>query len=95
MVIVEFLGGLRRFGARHQFAHGATVRAILTQLEAARPVLFPDGERLNPDVVVLLNGRNIEFLSGLDTQLSALDPQLSAHDRLVVFLHGARGYPGG
>lgn len=95
MAIVQLLGGLRRFGPPRQVVAGSTVRAVLNQLEAARPLLFPDGVRLNPDVVVLVNGRNIEFLCGLDTQLSALDPQGSAQERVVIFLHGARGFPGG
>ncbi len=50
-------------------------------------MLFPDGQ-LHRDVEVLVNGRNIAFLAGLDTPLTA-------EDRVTVFVHGARGYPGG
>ena len=66
---------------------GATVAAVLAESSIQQALLFPDGQ-LNRDVEVLVNGRNIHFLGGLDTTLSA-------DDRVTVFLHGARGYPGG
>jgi molybdopterin converting factor small subunit len=50
-------------------------------------LLFPDG-RLNRDIEVLVNGRNIAFLAGLETPLAA-------DDRVTIFRHGARGFPGG
>lgn len=42
----------------------------------------------HPDLRVLVNGRNVHFLEGLETRLCDAD---------VVTLHpaGARGYPGG
>lgn len=87
MPVLKLLGGLRRFAAREQEVNGETVAAVLQQLTVPRPLLFPDG-RLNHDLEVLVNGRNIAFLAGLDTPLAAAD-------RVTVFLHGARGYPGG
>ena len=87
MPVLHLLGGLRRFGGRTQRVTGSTVAAVLAESPIPPGLLFPDGE-LNRDVEVLVNGRNIHFLGGLDTTLSA-------DDRVTVFLHGARGYPGG
>ncbi len=87
MPVIKLLGGLRRFAVGEQQVGGATVAAVLDQSPVPAPVLFPDGQ-LNRDIEVLVNGRNITFLAGLDTALGA-------DDRVTVFLHGARGYPGG
>jgi len=85
MPVLKLLGGLRRFGGGQQQVSGKTVRDVLGRLPAQ--VLFPEGG-LNRDLEVLVNGRNISFLAGLET---ALAPD----DRVTIFLHGARGYPGG
>jgi molybdopterin converting factor small subunit len=85
--VLRLLGGLRRFGGRTQAVSGETVGAVLAESPIPQTVLFPNGQ-LNRDVEVLVNGRNIAFLAGLDTRLSA-------DDRVTIFLHGARGYPGG
>jgi molybdopterin converting factor small subunit len=87
MPVLKILGGLRRYGAREQRVSGTSVDAVLREAPVPPAVLFPNGE-LNRDVEVLVNGRNIAFLSGLDTPLAP-------NDRVTVFLHGARGYPGG
>jgi len=87
MAVLKLLGGLRRYGAAESQVGATTVRAALSAGPLPQPLLFPDG-RLNRDVEVLVNGRNVAFLSGLDTPLAA-------DDRVTVFLHGARGYPGG
>jgi len=87
MPLLKLLGGLRRFGGGEQHVSGQTVRDVLDKLPVPAKVLFPDGG-LNRDLEVLVNGRNISFLAGLDT---ALAPD----DRVTLFLHGARGYPGG
>jgi len=87
MPMLTLLGGLRRFGSREQHVSGATVGDVLAAAPVPQHVLFP-GDELNRDIEVLVNGRNISFLAGLDTKLSA-------KDRVTVFLHGARGYPGG
>jgi molybdopterin converting factor small subunit len=39
-------------------------------------------------VEVLVNGRNVEFLAGLDTPLGP-------RDQVTVFCSGVRGFPGG
>ena len=80
------LGGLRRF-ARPAPATAECVRALLDDSMLPRDLLFPTGD-LNRDIEVLVNGRNIAFLDGMETPLSE-------DDRVTVFLHGARGYPGG
>jgi len=87
MAIVKLLAGLRRFGGREQRVDGATVRAALAATPVPTGLLFPGGE-LNGDIEVLVNGRNVAFLE-------RLQPRVADDDRVTVFLHGARGYPGG
>jgi molybdopterin converting factor small subunit len=87
MPVLKVLGGWRRFGVEERRVSGATVRAVLHESPVPAALLFPDGQ-LHRDVEVLVNGRNIAFLAGLDTPLSA-------DDRVTIFMHGARGYPGG
>jgi molybdopterin synthase sulfur carrier subunit len=85
--VLRLLSGLRRFGGGEQRVNGASVAVVLANCALPRTLLFPDGQ-LNRDIEVLVNGRNIAFLAGLETPLAA-------DDRVTVFLHGARGYPGG
>jgi molybdopterin converting factor small subunit len=85
--VLKLLAGLRRFGAREQSVNGTTVAAVLSESPVPRTLLFPEGQ-LNGDLEVLVNGRNIAFLAGLNTPLVE-------EDRVTIFLHGARGYPGG
>jgi molybdopterin converting factor small subunit len=87
MPLLKLLGGLRRFGAPERRVRGTTVRTVLHESALPPTLLFPDGH-LHHDVEVLVNGRNIAFLAGLDTRLAP-------DDRVTVFVHGARGYPGG
>jgi len=85
--MLRLLGGLRRFGGSERAVSGTTVAAVLDESPVPRALLFPGGQ-LNRDVEVLVNGRNVAFLAGFDTALTA-------DDRVTIFLHGARGYPGG
>jgi molybdopterin converting factor small subunit len=87
MPVLRLLGGMRRFGGKERHVRGGTVKDVLQQAPVPAGVLFPDG-RLNRDVEVLVNGRNVSFLAGLDTALAE-------DDRVTIFFHGARGYPGG
>lgn len=87
MPTLKLLGGLRRFATAPAPPSAASVRALLDESALPRELLFPEGD-LNRDIEVLVNGRNIAFLDGLDTSLTETD-------RVTVFLHGARGYPGG
>ena len=75
---------------------GATARSAV-QAEAASPesmarTLFADPSavprEMHIDLRVLVNGRSIAFLDGLDTRLRA-------DDAVTLHLSGARGYPGG
>ncbi len=52
-----------------------------------RDVIY-DSEGLHRDLRVLVNGRSIGLLDGLDTPLAE-------EDTVSVYLFGARGYPGG
>ena len=98
MAEVKLLGGLRsKVGAESLRVDADTVGELLDQLVErggqALTVLFyedPRGEPLVPhrDLRVLVNGRSIGFLQGLDTALEK-------RDRVTVHLTGARGYPGG
>ena len=51
-------------------ADTVAARAVLASCPVPRTLLFPDGQ-LNRDVEVLVNGRNVAFLAGLDTPLAA------------------------
>lgn len=57
----------------------ANVRELINQLcarfgkEMARQLLNAQGEPIHDDVYVLVNGRHIRQLQGLDTSLSATD----------------------
>lgn len=100
MAEVRFLGRVRALtGVSTKQVESATVREALIKLAQEygpklEELLFPEGGvegnniNLNTDVLVLVNGRNINFIGGLDT---ALDTK----DRVTLIFHGAKGYPGG
>ena len=78
-------------------AEACHVRELLDEIaerggEAMAHVLFADPSaaprETHIDLRVLVNGRNIVFLDGLDTRLGA-------DDTVTLHLSGARGYPGG
>ena len=93
MATVRFLGVVREAaGADEVHADAPTVADLLGMLAGRlgagfASVLFPGGE-LDPDVEILVNGRNIHFSGGLGTRLDA-------PDEVTLFRHGARGFPGG
>lgn len=93
MPVVTFLGELRRAAGRATVhLESASVVDLLIGLRGAvgpafTGLLFRNGV-LQPDVEVLINGRNIEFLKGLET---ALGPT----DQVTIFYSGVRGFPGG
>lgn len=93
------LGGLRRhLGASSLRVEASTVREALaaTAARGGEPVaalLFgaevgPEGRGMQEDLRVLVNGRSILFLDGLDTELAE-------DDTVTIHFAGARGYPGG
>lgn len=91
------LGGMRReLGGGRLTARAGAVRELLEELaeraDGAATWLFADPtaaeRRLHEDLRVLVNGRSIEFLEGLDTRVGEAD-------RVTLHHTGARGYPGG
>lgn len=93
MAVVTFLGDIRRAAGRATVAVEAdSVAAVLAALGASvgsgLAELLVRDRALLPDVEVLLNGRNIVFLDGLETPVGPAD-------RLTVFYSGLRGFPGG
>ncbi len=76
---VRVFGALRALVGAKEVEVGAagTVRAVLAELAATYPalgerVLDEDGD-LRGSILVLVNGRNIEFLGGVDTLLQKGD----------------------
>ncbi len=71
-----------------------TVRELLEEIskrggESVAKLLYDeDGIALSRDLRILVNGRSVAFLAGLDTKLQA-------GDAVTLHLAGARGYPGG
>lgn len=93
MAVVEFLGEVRKAAGRAAVdVEAGSVSGLLAALGNAISVqfaslLFKDGA-LQPDVEVLVNGRNIQFLNLLETPLRATD-------QVTIFYSGVRGFPGG
>lgn len=94
------LAGLRErlAGGSHALeVEASSVRDLLTRLvgesadsQAVRELLF-DGtthDRPARDLRILVNGRNVQFLAGLDTDLHS-------DDTVTLHLTGVRGAPGG
>lgn len=90
---VRFLGAIRQMTGLVSFGIDAgTVGQLLEALRqvmspAFQEFLFEEG-RLRQDVEVLVNGRNITFLDGLQTALVPFD-------QVTLFINGVRGFPGG
>jgi MoaD family protein len=78
MPTIRLFAELRRFaGASEVTVQGSTVGEALNALsqslgDAARRKLLPDGQRPQ-ELIVLLNGRNVQFLGGLDTPVAESD----------------------
>jgi len=93
MPVVTFLGEVRKAAGQATVDVKAdSVKRLLVGLSPAvsptfASLLFKDGA-LQPDVEVLVNGRNIEFLQMLDTPLGSAD-------QVTIFYSGVRGFPGG
>lgn len=93
MGVVTFLGEVRRAAGRASVdLEAASVVDLLIGLGRAvgaefAGLVFRDGA-LQPDVEVLVNGRNIEFLRMLETPLEPTD-------QVTIFYSGVRGFPGG
>ena len=90
---VRFLGEIRKAAGMATFGIDAgTVEELLEQLRRVMGPKFQEflfeGGKLQQDVEVLVNGRNISFLDGLKTALAPFD-------QVTLFINGARGFPGG
>lgn len=93
MPLVTFLGDMRKAAGRAAVEIDAdTVAGLVSGIGRAVGSAFADllmrADGLQPDVEVLVNGRNVEFLAGLDTSLRPTD-------RITIFYSGVRGFPGG
>lgn len=96
MPVVRLLGGPLRqaLGGKQVQVPGASVREVLDALIArggeavARRVWADVPGDPDPDLRVLVNGRSIAFLDGLDSAVSE-------DDTLTLHFAGARGFPGG
>ncbi len=92
MAEVRFLGEIRKAAGVATFGIDAdTVEELLEQLRRVMGPRFQEflfeGERLQGDVEVLVNGRNSSFLDGLKTGLASFD-------QVTLFINGVRGFPG-
>lgn len=93
MATIRFLGALREAAPADALVVDAPTVADALGILAGRlgagfaVMVFPGGE-LDPDIEILINGRNIEFTGHLGTRLSP-------SDEVTLFRHGARGFPGG
>lgn len=93
---VKLLGALREaIGGTSLRVEAREVRELLDALvtragQELGALLYDSRAPAEPhrDLRVLVNGRSIAFLDGLETPLSPTD-------RVTVHLAGARGYPGG
>lgn len=96
MAEVRYLGKLREITAvAQEWVEGPQVGQLLGRLSKKHgprlgELLFANGNaaELNQDVEILINGRDIDFLDGLGTDLVE-------KDRVTILYHGIRGFPGG
>ncbi len=93
MAEVRFLGAIRKAAGLASF--GIDAGTVEDLLEALGQVMSPafqefvfEGEKLQQDVEVLVNGRNISLLDGIETVLAPFD-------QVTLFINGVRGVPGG
>ncbi len=93
MATVTFLGEVRRAAGRStvEIEAGTVARLLAAMGQVVGPAfarLLTENGVLQPDVEVLVNGRNIEFLKMLESPLQPAD-------QVTIFHSGVRGSPGG
>jgi molybdopterin converting factor small subunit len=96
MAQARLLGpGLRRLvGASSLEVEGGTVREVLRELVARcgpelQQLLYDStGSELQRDARVLVNGRSVALLDGIETSVGA-------RDAVTLYFFGARSFPGG
>ncbi|MEK6660981.1 MAG: MoaD/ThiS family protein [candidate division NC10 bacterium] len=92
MAEVRFLGAIRKAAGMATFGiDAATVEELLEKLRGLMGPAFQEfvfqGEEIQQDVEVAVNGRSISFLGG---PKSALRP----FDQVTLSINGLRGFPG-
>ena len=92
MAELRFLGEIRKAAGVATFGMDAgTVEELLEQLKRLMSLSFHEflfeGQKLQKDVEVLVNGQDI---SSLDGQKTALTP----FDQVTLLITGPRGFPG-
>lgn len=93
MAEVRFVGAIRQVAGKISFGVDAgTVEQLLEALKQVMGSAFQEfvfeGGRLQQDIGVLVNDRNIALLDGLKTTLTPFD-------QVTLFINGARGLSGG
>ena len=93
MAEVRFLGAIRKVAGVATFGiDAATVEELLEKLRGLMGPAFQEsvfqGEEIQQDVEVAVNGRSISFLDGPKTALAPFD-------QVTLSLSGVRGLPGG
>jgi molybdopterin synthase sulfur carrier subunit len=76
-VILRTFGQLTSFTRCHELDmefQGRTVHDFLLEAEMKlgkeiRQILYPDGKSLSPFIYILINGKNVEHMSGLQTEI--------------------------
>jgi len=92
MAEVRFLGAIRKAAGMATFGiDAATVEELLEKLRGLMGPGFQEfvfqGEEIQQDVEVAVNGRSISFLDGPKSVLSPFD-------QVTLSINGARGSPG-
>ena len=93
MAEVRFLGAIRKVAGVATFGiDAATVEEFLEKLRGLMGPAFQEflfqGDRLQDDVEVLVNGRNITLPDDLKTALAPFD-------QVTLSINGVRGFSGG
>lgn len=96
MATVKFLGKLRSItGVATEEVEVSRVQQALEKITekfgtGLSELMYTEGNGSEPsdDIYILVNGKNIDFLDGIHTELKP-------EDRVTILYHGARGYPGG
>jgi molybdopterin converting factor small subunit len=92
MAEVRFLGAIRKAAGTAAFGiDAATVEELLEKLKGVMGPAFQEfvfqGGALQPDVEVVVNGRNIALLGGPKSGLSPFD-------QVTLSIDGDRAFPG-
>jgi molybdopterin converting factor small subunit len=92
MAEVRFLSAIRKAAGTATFGIDAgTVEELLEKLRRLMGPAFQEsvfeGEEIQQDVEVAVNGRNITFLDGSKTALTPFD-------QVTLSINGLRGFPG-